>query len=261
MITRLIYFISLIILLVGCQSAAILPYTEKEMVDNRGVSMVLVSDGSFLMGNEDELHTVVLDAFYIDQYEVTNSAYQSCVDAGLCTPPDFPDQPELLEHLGYYDELSPVTFVSWEQAQAYCTWRGARLPTEAEWEKAARGIDGRTYPWGEKIDCSHANYGAILHICEEKILPVGSHPQGVSPYNVFDMAGNVEEWTADCYINDYVWHGDSPRNPVALEKTSRSRTVRGGTFVMGDSGLTTFGRTSSEPDADPFTGFRCAKTP
>ncbi len=259
--SRLIKTLVIVSLLAGCRPGLISPYLEPKIVDKQGISMVLVPEGPFLMGNREELHVVVLDAFYIDQYEVTNLAYQDCVNAGACTPPQFPNQPELLEFLGYYDELSPITFVSWQQAQVYCSWRDARLPTEAEWEKAARGTDGRTYPWGEDIDCSYANYGAILHICEEKLSHVGSRPLGVSPYGVFDMAGNVDEWTLDCYTNNYSWHGDSPHNPIALERGECSRTIRGGSFVTANFGLKTFDRTSSDPDADPFTGFRCVKTP
>ena len=261
MSNRLASIIVLVNVLVGCQFKTGSPSLEQKIIDQRGVSMALIPEGPFLMGNQDELHAVILDAFYIDQYEVTNLAYQDCVNSGVCTPPKFPEQPELLEYLGYYDELSPVTFVSWQQAQDYCAWRGGRLPTEAEWEKAARGTDGRTYPWGEDIDCSYANYGAVLHICEGRLSPVGSRPPGGSPYGVFDMAGNVDEWTVDCYTKDYSWHGNAPRNPVALEQTECSRTIRGGSFVTASFGLKTFDRTASEPDADPFTGFRCVKTP
>jgi formylglycine-generating enzyme required for sulfatase activity len=124
-----------------------------------GAEMAYVPAGEFIMGsdegraNERPAHTVYLDAFYIDKTEVTNAQYRKCVEAGACSQPydtGWYNDPNRAEH--------PVGWVDWNQANAYCQWAGKRLPTEAEWEKAARGTDGRTYPWGEGIDCDHAHY-------------------------------------------------------------------------------------------------------
>jgi formylglycine-generating enzyme required for sulfatase activity len=145
-------------------------------------------------GDEQPVHEVTLDAFYIDQYEVTNARFRQCVEAGLCEEPTTC----VVGEPTYTDETKddhPVVCVDWNQAKTYCEWRGDRLPTEAEWEKAARGTDGRTYPWGENITCQLANYTG----CEGGTTSVGSYPDGVSPYGVYDMAGNVWEWVADWY--------------------------------------------------------------
>lgn len=141
-------------------------------VDKKNIQMVLIpDDGSFIFGTEtiddtekettsQSQRLVSVSEFYIDVYEVTNAEYQKCVDAGECL--ELNREKNLLEQL-YYDwnkfDMSPVTLLSWNEAQSYCLWRGARLPTEAEWEKAARGTEGYIYPWGESIDCSYANYG------------------------------------------------------------------------------------------------------
>jgi formylglycine-generating enzyme required for sulfatase activity len=166
--------------------------------------MLLVPAGEFIMGSSDSdpdaaddekpQHTVYLDAFYIDETEVTNAQYRACVEAGACNAPaDTTDY----DHADYAQH--PVVYVSWGDADAYCLWAGKRLPAEAEWEKAARGTDGRTYPWGEGIDCDHAQYSE----CGGRTVPVGSKAKGASLYGALDMAGNVWEWVADWYDSGY----------------------------------------------------------
>ncbi len=154
-----------------------------DITDDYSVPMVLVPAGPFEMGSEDgyanEKHTVTLDDFYIDQYEVTNQRFAECVYAGVCDPPPVTGSETRESYYGnsVYDDY-PAIFASWYDAQTYCEWRGARLPTEAEWEKAARGTDERTYPWGDrKITCELANYLS----CGGDTRAIGSNPDGTSP--------------------------------------------------------------------------------
>ena len=159
-----------------------------------GMVMMYVPAGEFIMGSdtgaEDEKpqRKVTLEAFWIDQTEVTNAMYARCFKSGVCRG----TTSGWMTMAGV--ENYPVWVDIWDQAQAYCEWAGRRLPKEAEWEKAARGPDGRTYPWGEEISCSLAKYQGCG---QEGAQPAGSYPQGASPYGGLDMAGNVWEWTAD----------------------------------------------------------------
>ena len=194
-----------------------------------GARYVFVPAGPFAMGldeggfDEKPQHEVVLDAFWIMQTEVTNEQYESCVAADVCSPPFHPDWGSD-EFWALYD-LHPVTQVTWEQAVAYAEWAGGRLPTEAEWEKAARGTDGRRYPWGDATpNAQRLNFNDAIGDTQ----PVGSYPAGASPYGALDMAGNVWEWVADWYGESY--YAVSPReNPTGPAEGER-RVLRGGAY-------------------------------
>jgi hypothetical protein len=192
---------------------------EQAVRADNGAEMVLVPAGEFWMGsddgNDDEKprHRVDLDAYYIDRYEITNGLYQRFMEATNRPGPRYWSD----SHLNGASQ--PVVGVNWYDAEAYCRWVGKRLPTEAEWEKAARGDDGRTYPWGEQWDSSRANSKESQR---NKAAPVGSYPSGVSPYGAYDMAGNVWEWVADWYAKDYY-----ERSPPAEPAGPGDRTVEG----------------------------------
>jgi iron(II)-dependent oxidoreductase len=214
--------------------------------------MVLVPAGAFQMGTnaaegliaEDALpqHSVTLPAFFIDKTEVTNAAYRKYCDAtGYPTPPNwnngrFPDG----------EENFPVTHVNWHEATAYAAWAGKRLPTEAEWEKAARGEDGRLYPWGPTWNQSNVVTN------QNKPSAVGSHPSGASPYGALDMAGNVFEWTSDWY-NAYL--GSTFKTP---SYGTIYKVVRGGGFDGNNSLSKTTYRCLMRPTSRiEWVGFRC----
>ncbi|MEZ4734127.1 MAG: SUMF1/EgtB/PvdO family nonheme iron enzyme [Caldilineaceae bacterium] len=203
---------------------------------------VFVPGGEFLMGSSvesDEMpeHTVNVNDFWIGQTEVTNAQYAKCVDAGACTPPRNTtwNEPTRANH--------PVTHVDWSQARAYALWVGGRLPTEAEWEKAARGADGRTFPWADEVtDDQRLNFQFV----EGDTVPVGSYPAGASIYGALDMAGNVEEWVADWYAPDY--YTQSPqRNPLG-PGGGIFRGVRGGSFHSSRGDVRTSARGRALPD-------------
>ena len=225
------------------------------VIPTDGAEMVYVPAGEFIMGSdeprrrdEQPIHTVYLDAFWIDKTEVTNAQYRACVEAGACSEP----QERMTERYNDPDRAKhPVMWVDWNQANAYCQWAGKRLPTEAEWEKACRGTDGRTYPWGEGIDCDHANYS------ECKVMggsvPVGSKPKGASPYGALDMAGNVWEWVADWYE---AYPGSAYRSPFFGHE---NKVMRGGDWGNVPRAVRCAIRNYSDPDHAYYgKGFRCA---
>jgi formylglycine-generating enzyme required for sulfatase activity len=209
------------------------------------VPMALIPAGEFKMGSNDgapdekPVHLVYLNAFYIDKYEVSNFNYKACVDARVCAPPPNTSSYTRASYYGNPDYYNyPVIYATWEMAKKYCEWRGARLPTEPEWEKAARGTQAYTYPWGNTFRGNYLNY------CDKKCpfehadsnfddgytdtAPVDAYPQGVSPYGVFNMSGNVFEWTADWYN---VYPGGDPAASDQFGQNARVR--RSGSWLDG----------------------------
>lgn len=233
-----------------------------EITDGKGAIMVLVPAGNFSMGSnngdadERPIHSVYLDAYYIDKFEVTNAFYQICVNAGDCKPPTQAGSFTRSSYYGnpQYDNY-PVVYVDWNMANTYCTWRSAHLPTEAQWEKAARGDDERTYPWGRGADCQKANYQGCVNGTSE----VGTYEGGKSPYGVYDMAGNVWEWVADWYSEAY-YRSSPPSNPLGID-LGRARVLRGGSWNRDPYNIRTSNRVNYAPTYNNFdAGFRCASS-
>jgi formylglycine-generating enzyme required for sulfatase activity len=244
-----------------------------------GMTLVYVPAGEFEMGsnegedNEKPIHTVYLDAFWIDQTEVTNAMYAQCVQAGEC---NIPSSTKSYTHESYYGNPEfdnyPLIRISWDDAVAYCEWAGRRLPTEAEWEKAARGEDGRIYPWGDEWDVRttpRLNFsdkndptGASDTVADDgyaDIAPAGNYPDGASPYGVYDMAGNVWELVADWYSETYYQNSPSS-NPLGPDSGSK-RVLRGGSWGSDDESVRSAIRDWIDPDdEDDYFGFRCALT-
>jgi formylglycine-generating enzyme required for sulfatase activity len=222
-----------------------------------GSGMVPVPGGSFMMGcnaaidtecGADELpqHAVNVSSFEIDRTEVTYGALRNCVAGGGCAAPSNLDQ---------YAPTEPVAWISWAGAQLYCQWANKRLPTEAEWEKAARGTDGRKYPWGnEAPDCTRANMSG----CAGKPVAVGTVTGDVGPYGARDMAGNLSEWVGDWYGESY--YAMSPMTDPTGPAAGMSRVTRGGSYLSSAKLLRTSSR-DALPDASGlvYMGFRCAK--
>jgi formylglycine-generating enzyme required for sulfatase activity len=215
--------------------------------------MVPVPAGVFPMGSpsgdqdETPVHDVFLDAFLIDRNLVTGGQYRTFLHANGRGRPTFFETGDITGRL-------PVVAVDWFDARDYCQWLGKRLPTEAEWEKAARGTDGRTYPWGDEIDHSLANYGGG----PGRTTEVGSYETGVSPYGVYDMAGNVWQWLSDWYDGGY--YAVSPgRNPQGPE-SGTFRILRGGSWGSNPYSLRSTYRIRNEPAiTGGFIGFRCVQ--
>ncbi len=251
-----------------------------------GMPMVYVPAGKFVMGSmagltdEQPAHTVYLDAYWLDRTEVTNSMYGSCVKAGACVKPAsliYYSDPDYSNH--------PVAFVSWVNAGDYCSWAGRRLPTEAEWEKAARWDPKHnaqlTYPWGNEYDCKLGNFDDETEIdaslmpdksvnCDGYVrsAPVGSFPQGASPYGALDMGGNVWEWVHDAFIEVDPFNASlknyyaiSPAsNPQGVDPTiTEYRGMRGGSWswTFGE-GRAAYRLWYGKDDKYDSVGFRCA---
>jgi formylglycine-generating enzyme required for sulfatase activity len=231
------------------------------------VPMVTIPAGEFLMGNPEgkgrtdewPQRSVYLEEFAIDQVEVTNERYLVFVKTtGHRSPPNPYSTGPLLSVKGI--EQLPVVQTTWYDAKAYCSWAKKRLPTEAEWEKAARGTDGRLFPWGNELATStRANFDREWE--EEKTLrPVGSLPGGDSPFGVKDMSGNAREWVQDWYDPEYYQHAPD-RNPQGPEKRGVVRSIRGGSWHSPISDVTTTARGRGGFALQTHgTGFRCARS-
>ncbi|MBN1265927.1 MAG: formylglycine-generating enzyme family protein [Anaerolineales bacterium] len=260
---------------------------------------VFVPEGPFLMGLQEEQvsmeflarcmegsggcneadfhaevpqHEVFLDAYWIDQTEVTNAMYARCVADGACT---VPQEVGSYSMDSYYDDPQygdyPVINVIWSQAEAYCAWAGGRLPTEAEWEKAARGVDGERCPWADSVIT-----GELANYCEKncefewrvvdqddgyaETSPAGNYPAGTSPFGAMDMSGNVYEWVAD-WFDANTYQESLVNNPTGPE-SGEFRVLRGGSWYNSPSYLRASSRGWSAPDlSGPVTGFRCVREP
>jgi formylglycine-generating enzyme required for sulfatase activity len=267
-----------------------------EVIDSFGVPMVLIPAGAFTMGgtidsamvecgkvyepfsdiecekspfeDEEPVHTVTLGNYYIDKYETTNGRYAECVGEGFCDPPSETSSESRSNYYGnsHYEDY-PVIYVSWDAADTYCSWRGTRLPTEAEWEKDARGTDGRIYPWGNTFLGIQANF--CDQTCDynwantgyddgnNDTAPVGSYPGGASPYGVLDMSGNVWEWVMDRYDSGYYTRSPA-RDPQGPSEGER-RVARGGGWWDTGINLRMVMRVGYEQSAESYAlGFRCA---
>ena len=226
-------------------------------------SMVLVPAGEFTMGSptgdpdERPLHQVYLDSFLIDTYEVTVGQYAAFLqETGNHPPSDWKAMNQ------FSHQKRPVSNVDWADAAAYCKWAGKRLPTEAEWEKAARGTDGRLYPWGnEPPTPRHANYEQAGSNSHGALAPVGSFEAGKSPYGLYDMAGNAWEWVSDWYDHGY-YQASQPKNPEG-PPTGGFKVIRGGSWNSSSRVLRSSDRYWDPPSfrSQYFPGFRCVKKP
>ena len=273
----------------------ITPYPQ-EITDSIGAKMRFVPAGEFIMGfdaeeacsickkytkscstsdcqavsDEEPIHSVFLDSFYIDKYEITNALYRTCVNAGICQPPT---SGASYTHTSYYSNSKydnyPVIFVDWYRARTFCEWRGMQLPSEAQWEKAARGADGRTYPWGNDFD------GIRVNLCDRNCTfdwalwslstyddgysdtaPVGSYGSGVSPYGVYNMGGNVKEWVSSLYM-PYPYDPTDGREDNTM---TEARVIRGGSWANAVGGVRGTNRDGKDPDfTHDYIGFRCLK--
>ncbi len=279
MISRCLWRVSIVVLMgVSVLEAADIPAAKNGTAASAdtikgkdGVPMILIPAGPFLMGsndgwpNERPEHTVMLNAYSIDQFEVTAGRYQKFIESSKRNLPPMWDD-EVAQALSDH----PAVGMTWTDAAAYCKWTDRRLPTEAEWEKAARGTDGRRYPWGHMqpfVDI--ANYNRGFWVSEAiTLVPVNSGLEGMSvrhglkeggksSYGLFHMAGNAAEWVADWYDREY-YQKSFNKNPTGLA-IGEKRVIRGGSWADLPTALRVTARFSADPDFEDRTiGFRCA---
>ncbi|MHC1782307.1 MAG: formylglycine-generating enzyme family protein [Anaerolineaceae bacterium] len=281
-------------LLATSQSPTSVPSLTPSSTPSKGSSRIFAVDqmeevfvpaGAFLMGSTDleakimvedgraypeiPQHTVILDGFWIDKYEVTNGMYELCVNAGWCKPPYVNHSDIYSDYFGNPEFSNfPVIWVSWYQAGDYCAWAGRRLPTEAEWEKAARGTEGEKYPWGNEpisgeranlcdINCPRSIANPIYNDGYAEIAPVGSYPDGASPYGAMDMAGNISEWTSTL-VQPYPYDANDGREDP---DSTAERVWRSSPWSNGFWWLRTTVRYRSVPGYQRnVLGFRCASS-
>jgi len=283
------------------------PPPDAPIVDTAHPGMVRVPAGPFVMGSlspeqlhpivanaegdEQPVRTVRLDGFYIDRLEVTNARFAAFVaETGYRTDAEREGSGQVVGDAGWHTQDGaswrhpmgpedgieglddhPVVQVSWNDADAFCAWDGKRLPTEAEWEKAARGIDGRTFPWGMEFDstrlnfCPECDYAIVSFAAGPdgfaRTAPVGSFPAGASPYGALDMAGNVWEWVSDWFDPDYYAYGPptNPTGPPRRRAFRGSKSIRGGSWTSEPGKVRTASRSYDPPEWRAFgAGFRCA---
>ncbi|MBI5294901.1 MAG: formylglycine-generating enzyme family protein [Chloroflexi bacterium] len=268
------------------------PNLIETLIDEKKVEMVKVPEGYFIMGSTltDMLlecnklnyknctevrygdsvpsQQIYLMDYYIDKFEVTNENYLSCVNEDVCQEPtdtklsndDYFGNPEFNNY--------PVIHVTWDMAKTYCDWRGARLPTEAEWEKAARGVNGQTYPWGNSFDCKKGNFDDETRFDEfvvyggkscdgyDMTAPVGTFKDGVSPFGAYDMAGNVWEWVSSLY-KPYPYDAKDGREDASVQGI---HVIRGGSWLWYDYLPATYHRVWIDPASTyNIIGFRCVR--
>lgn len=273
---NLIIILILLVVLIGCDSEdSPESLIESNIFDEDPIidvnEMVFIPAGEVTIGtdektddtfgNEVDLQTVYVKSFYIDKYEVTNAQYKEfLLDTGHRNP-KFWDNPNLNAH------YQPVVGVNWEDAESYANWAGKRLPTDIEWEKAARGIDGRQYPWGNEFNTSLGNFddngqmNGKLDGYAMKTAFVGSYPNGVSPFGIHDMAGNVWEWVVGTTDADFKI--PIPGNGKDNLTNGKVYTIRGGSWTNGhgDTRTTVFYIYPAQcSDHSSSVGFRCAKS-
>lgn len=256
-----------------------------------GSVMILIPTGTFPRGGTEEevsevadreylsylaerpVKDITITQFYIDKFEVTNAQYREFLDdaGGPPTRWDHPDEPEGVGHGQQYlsedlaDDAQPAVGVNWYDAYAYCNWAGKRLPTEAEWEYAARGPSYRIYPWGDHGPFDDGIYFANFHPesggefdGHKKSAPVGSYPDGVSPFGILDMAGNAEEWVNDWYSVNYFAQSVTTDPPGPIE--GEQKVIKGGSYGTREWQVRIGKRFKGKPhNKGPRVGFRCVE--
>ena len=219
-----------------------------------GSTLVYIPAGTFTMGygGDAPVHSVSLDGYWIHQTKVTNDMFNLCVKAGACTSPNQELGGPVFTNPGF--SSNPVVGVTWDQAQAYCSWIQGSLPTEAQWEKAARGANGNLYPWGNSNPtCDLLNFSN----CYGRTTNVKTYEAGKSPFGVFDMSGNVFEWVYDWY--DAAYYASSPADNPTGPQTGQYRSIRGSSFETSEEQVDPAIRRFNEPtDSGRDIGFRCA---